>query len=331
MAALPLSIVIVNWNSKEYVRKCLTSIVATTSGVAYEIIVVDSGSFDGCGEMLQRFFPDVCFVQSRENVGFARANNLGARYARGQVLVFLNPDTEVQGNAVKQLFSRIRELPRPGVIGCRLLNSDGSIQISCVQPFPTLTNQILNCEILQRWFPKTRLWRTAMTFKNATSPVPVEAVSGACMLINRRLFELVEGFSDDYFMYGEDLDLCYKVRAAGFTNYHVPEVEIIHHGGGSTQDSRFSDVMMKESVRRLLRKTHGKFYGLVYRCAITGAAAARLGVLLLVLPAALLRRRGIAWRAAVGRWRSVFRWGVGLENWVRGYGRRARADDIVKA
>ena len=331
MTALPLSIIIVSWNSKEYVRKCLTSIVSTTSGIEYEIIVVDSGSFDGCGEMVERLFPQVCFVQSRVNVGFARANNLGARYARGQVLLLLNPDTEVQGNAIRQLYARLHELPRPGVIGCRLLNSDGSIQISCVQPFPTIANQILNCEILQRWFPKTRLWRTALTFKDATSPVTVEAVSGACMLINRRLFDVVGGVSDDYFMYGEDLDLCHKTRAAGFINYHVPEVAIVHHGGGSTQHSRFSDVMMKESVRRLLSKTHGSGYSIGYRCAITGAAAARLAVLLLVLPAALIRRRGPGWRAAFGRWGSVLRWGVGMENWVRGYGRPVRADDIAEA
>jgi GT2 family glycosyltransferase len=331
MTAFPLSIIIVNWNSKEYVRNCLSSIVATIAGIEYEIIVVDSGSFDGCGEMVERNFPQVRFVQSGANVGFARANNLGARYARGQVLFLLNPDTEVRGNAIEQLYARFHELPRPGVIGCRLLNSDGSIQTSCVQPFPTIPNQILNCQLLQRWFPKIRIWWTALTFKDSTSPVPVEAVSGACMLIDRRLFDLVEGFSDDFFMYGEDLDLCYKTRAAGFTNYHVPEVEIVHHGGGSTQHSRFSEVMMKESVRRLLSKTHGSVYSLGYRCAITGAAAARLGVLLFVFPAALIRRRRPGWLAAFARWSSVLRWGVGLENWVREYGRPVRADDIAEA
>jgi GT2 family glycosyltransferase len=331
MPAYPLSIIIVNWNSKEYLRKCLTSILANSVGIQYEIIVVDSGSFDGCGEMLASCFPQIGFVQSRENVGFARANNLGARYAQGRVLLLLNPDTEVHGNAIKQLYDRISELPCPGVVGCRLLNSDGSIQISCVQLFPTILNQILNCQLLQRWLPKIGLWRSAITFKDESSPVPVDAVSGACMLIKRKVFDSVGGFSSDYFMYGEDLDLCYKTRAAGFTNYHVPEVEIVHHGGGSTQNSRFSEVMLRESVLRLLRKTHGHFYSRGYRCAMTGAAAVRIGLLLCVLPFAVMGRREAGWRAALGRWRSVFRWGVGLENWVIGYGRRGRVNDIAEA
>jgi GT2 family glycosyltransferase len=264
-------------------------------------------------------------------VGFGRANNLGARYARGHFFLLLNPDTEVQGNAIEHLYTRIRELPHPGVISCRLLNSDGSLQVSCVQPFPTIPNQILNSEVLQRLFPKNGLWLTAMSFKDMTSPVPVEAVSGACMLIQRRVFDLVEGFSTDYFMYGEDLDLCYRTRAAGFTNYHVPDVEIVHHGGGSTQHSRFSDVMMRESVFRMLSKTHGHFYSAGYRLSLTGAAVVRLGVLLVGFPAAFNRRSTNRWRAAFVRWKSILRWGIGLENWVRQYGRTGQAEDVAGA
>jgi GT2 family glycosyltransferase len=325
MAALPLSIIIVNWNSKEYVRQCVASIIATTSDIDYEIIVVDSGSFDGCGDMLLDFFPEVRFVQSRENVGFGRANNLGVRYARGDVLLLLNPDTEVRGRAIEELYTRVHELPRPGVIGCRLLNTDGSLQRNCVQPFPTIPNQILNCEALQRWFPKIGLWLTATTFKDAASPVPVEAVSGACMAVHRRVFDLVGGFSTEYFMYGEDLDLCYKTRAAGLVNYHVPRVEIVHHGGGSTGQSRFSEIMIRESVRRMLTKTRGDYYSLGYRIGLTGAAIVRLGVLLMIFPAALIRHRTNRWSAAFGRWQSVLRWGVGLESWARGYGRPRQA------
>lgn len=331
MNALPLSIIIVNWNSKEYVRACVASIVATTSAIEYEIIVVDSASFDGCGDMLDRLFPQVRFIQSHENLGFGRASNLGARHARGDVLLMLNPDTEVQGNAIEQLYAYMHELPRPGVIGCRLLNTDGSLQSSCVQPFPTIPNQVLSIDALQRWFPKIGLWLTARTFKDAKSPVPVDAVSGACMAVRRSVFAQVEGFSREYFMYGEDVDLCYKTRAAGFVNYHVPGPMIVHHGGGSTGHSRFSEIMARESVRRLLAKTHGEYYSLGYRLGLTLAAVVRLGILLLVLPAALIRRGTSRWRTAFVRWTSVCRWGIGLESWVREYGRAGQAEDVTRA
>ena len=121
MTSVALSIIIVNWNSKDYVRNCIASIRAHTSSIEYEIIVVDSGSFDGCGRMLQSIYPEVHFVQSNLNVGFARANNLGAESARGRVLLFLNPDTEVMNGAIERLYRNVSSLPDTGVLGCRLL------------------------------------------------------------------------------------------------------------------------------------------------------------------------------------------------------------------
>lgn len=321
MKSIELSIIVVNWNSKDFLRNCIASIVATTFGLEYEIIVVDSASFDGCGEMLQFFYPQVRFIQSEHNVGFARANNLGAKFACGNVLLFLNPDTEVRGQAIEYLYARLWELSNAGVIGCRLLNSDGSLQTSCVQPLPTILNQVLNAEILQRWFSKTRLWVSASSFECAISPVPVEAVSGACMMIERNVFVQVGGFSTDYFMYAEDLDLCYKIQAAGFTNYYSPGGEIIHHGGGSTQHrrSRFAEVMIPESISRMIRKTHGNSYCLGYRLALCVSAIVRLVLLLLCLPAWLIRYTIREWDSVFNKWVAILRWGLGLDKCVKQY------------
>jgi GT2 family glycosyltransferase len=321
MTPVDLSIVVVNWNSKDYLRSCLASIFANTSGLEYEIIVVDSASFDGCEEMLQQFYPHVRFIQSEENVGFARANNLGAKEARGHVLLFLNPDTEVHGGAIADLYCRISELERVGVIGCRLLNSDGSLQTSCVQPIPTIFNQVLDAELLQRWFPKIGFWTSARMFEGMVAAVPVEAVSGACMMMLRDVFDRVRGFSTDYFMYAEDVDLCWKTRAAGFANYYVPEAEIVHHGGGSTQRgrSKFADVMIPESVSRLLRKTRGNAYSRCYRLALSGSAIVRMVLLVLWFPADLIKHRTREWSVTFNKWLAVLRWGLGLENWVREY------------
>lgn len=328
MTSVDLSIIIVNWNSKDYVQNCIASILANTFGIDYEIIVVDSASFDGCGDMLQCLYPQVRFIQSERNVGFGRANNLGVKYTCGNVLLLLNPDTEVRDHAIKCLYTHLSKLPRAGVVGCRLLNTDGSLQSTCVQRFPTIVNQVVNAQIFQRWFPRVGLWMTAATFEGVASPPSVEVVSGACMMITRDVFNTVGGFSTDYFMYAEDLDLCYKICAAGFTNYYVPEVEIVHHGGGSTQHrhSRFSNVMMRESVSRLLKKTHGNLYSLGYRIALSGSAVVRLALLTLFFPASLIRHGTHGWGAALDKWVAILRWGLGLENWVQEYDNTEEVD-----
>ena len=332
MTSTDLSIIVVNWNSKDYLRHCIASILGNTVGMEYEIVVVDSGSFDGCGDMLQRVYPQVRFIQSERNVGFALANNLGASYARGSTMLFLNPDTEVRGHAIEHLYSHVRKLPDAGIVGCRLVNRDGSLQTSCVQPLPTILNQVLDAEILHGWFPTIDLWMSATMFEGATSPVPVEAVSGACMMIRREVFDQVRGFSSDYFMYAEDLDLCYKTRAAGFTNYYIVKSEVVHYGGGSTDQSgsRFSNVMIPESISRLLRKTRGKFYSLCYRGALCGAAVVRLIMLTLWLPYGLIRHKPRELSAVTNKWVAVLRWGLGLENWIHKYDRSKKAAAEVK-
>lgn len=316
-----LSIVIVNWHSKEYLRNCLASIPNGSATLDYEVIVIDSGSYDGCAEMLASCYPHVRFVQSEENIGFARANNRAAEDARGRVLLFLNPDTEVRRNAIADLYACLSRVPYAGVTGCRLVNTDGTLQASCVQAFPTILNQVLDVEILHRWFAKSGLWVSARSCMGDAPLVPVEAVSGACMMIRREVFHAVNGFSTDYFMYAEDIDLCWKVSTVGFTNYFAPSPEIVHHGGGSTQHgrSKFADVMIPESVSRLLNKTHGGTYSTAFKVALTVSALVRVVVLACAFPAGLILRKGPLLGVAFRRWFAVLRWGLGLEQWVREY------------
>src|SRR5664280_1246315 len=146
--AVDLSIIIVNWNSKSFLRQCLISLGARCKSPASEVIVVDGGSFDGCAEMLAQDFPWVIFIQSETNVGFARANNSAVSRARGRCLLFLNPDTEFLEDSISILMSRLEALPNAGAVGCQLLNSDGSLQTNCVQAFPTIWNQVLDSRFL---------------------------------------------------------------------------------------------------------------------------------------------------------------------------------------
>jgi GT2 family glycosyltransferase len=265
--------------------------------------------------MLKETYPQVRFIQSETNVGFAKANNMGANQAQGNVLLFLNPDTEVKDNAIGRLYHHHQQIKDAGIVGCRLLNGDGTLQISCVQPFPTIINQVLDSDKMLRWLPNVKLWNSALTFDNAAAPVAIEMITGACMMVSKKVFESVGQFSADFFMYAEEFDLCYKTMMANYRNYYVPDVEIIHYGGGSTQNekSSFSYIMMREAIYRQLRKINGPLYGLAYRLAMCVLAFVRLTSLALFLPVWLLRRQKSSWEKSINKWVNIFRWGVGLE------------------
>ncbi len=315
-----LSIVIVNWNSRDYLDKCLASLFAFPQEIAYEVIVVDSASFDGSAQLVAASYPQVRFIQSAENIGFGRANNLGVQVARGRLLLLLNPDTEFIEPILARLVASHRQLDSPGVVGCRLLNSDRTLQVSCVQPYPRLLNQLLDSRAMQRRLPHTRVWISAESFADDGKVARVEGIIGACMLVGTDVFRAVGGFSHEYFMYAEDIDLCYKVQALGLRNYYVPALRLIHHGGGSTQKavSTFSSVMMREAVHRFLAKFKGRSYAIVYRLLITASAVARIVALSACMPAAALGRAPHP-RASIRKWMAILRWGLGGEHWVRKY------------
>jgi GT2 family glycosyltransferase len=316
-----LSVIIVNWNSAKDVRNCLTSIFAGTCHIEFEVIVVDSASYDGCADMVAKEFPQVVFVQSDQNVGFGRANNLGCEIARGSCFLFLNPDTEVRGDAITAMAQTISDIRDSGCLGCRLLNSDGSLQTSCIQTFPTILNQVFNSDCLRRWFPKAKIWGMKPLFESISKPTSVEAISGACIMIRREVFKSIGGFSADYFMYAEDMDLCYKAFKAGHRNYFLPTASVIHHGDSSVGKARsnFAVVMATDSLSRYFRKFHGDWYAWAYKTIITEMAFIRL---FLLIPSRLrfsLASGKSPTRASWNKWCAVLRWGFGLERWTASY------------
>jgi GT2 family glycosyltransferase len=318
---MDLSIIIVNWNSKDHLRKCLASVLAEARDLTYEIIVIDAASFDGSEEMVRKEFSPVKFIQSRGNLGFSKSNNRAFEASSGEYLLFLNPDTEVVGPAIQALHSVTKSLPDAGAVGCKLLNTDGTLQTSCVQAFPTIFNQLLSAEALRRLTPRARLWGMSAIFENGGKPSPVEMISGACLLMRRTVFEQIGRFSTDYFMYAEDADLCYKARKLGLTNYYFGEAVVIHHGGGSTQQARsnFSNIMMMESILRFLRKWRGGLYSLCYRLVLSVAALVRVALLLILSPILLFQSGVARWRASCSKWFAVFNWGLGLSRWTKQY------------
>jgi N-acetylglucosaminyl-diphospho-decaprenol L-rhamnosyltransferase len=319
---MDLSIIIVNWNSRDYLQKCIASILKWESDIEYEIVVIDSGSFDGAGEMLRRCYPQVRFIQSEANLGFAKANNAAFDVSRGRNILFLNPDTEVDGCAVGALCDWLDSLPNAAVVGAKLLNSDRSIQTTCIRTFPTIMNQLLDTSLLRNSFPRAGMWGAAALFAKGDAPSEVDAVSGACLMIKRLVFEKIGLFSTDYFMYSEDIDLCFKVHKAGWKIYYVPMAVIVHHGGASSSRaglSVFSSVMMLESRWRFFRKTRSQGYCLLYRLAICCGSIIHIGSVSFAWPFYGLRGRGALIKDILRKWRANLRWALGGESWVKNY------------
>jgi GT2 family glycosyltransferase len=305
-----VDIIIINWNSKDYLRLCLKSLEVMPPGISFEVIVVDSASFDGCADMLHNEFPRVKFVQSLENVGFGRANNLGATKATAPLLLLLNPDTELHGNALREMVNCIVGVEGAGAVGPRLLNSDGSLQTSCVMAFPSPLNQALDSEALRSFFPRSQLWGCGRAFSEGV-PTEVAAVSGACMLVRTETFQRVGGFSPEYFMYGEDVDLCTRIRNLGLRVLHTPSAEVVHHGGGSSkrQISGFATVQMRAANYLLIKRHSGRARAMMYRLLQAVSAVLRIMVVAPVYP---LLPRPQKERAAqtLTKWLHVLGWAV---------------------
>ena len=295
------SIIIVNWNSKRFIRECLNSIRKHEDWNTLQMIVVDSASFDGCGEMLEREFPDVEYIQSEQNIGFGRCNNLGFKHVSCEELLLLNPDTELIGPTLRKLHEHLLELPRVGILGVRLHSTDGSLQTCSVQAAPTPLNQALGSDLLKQLLPNLKLWGTSEAYRSL-EPVSVESVSGAFMYMKTDTFRKVGGFNPEYFMYGEDMDLCLQVRRKELINYHVPTTRVIHHGGGSSasQISEFSTLKMREALLKYMELNHNK--EIAYRYQRFQLYSARLRILLLKFTI------GQKMKASIEKWESVKRW-----------------------
>ena len=321
MSPLPeLSIILVNWNSSEYLRACLGSIFSAESGVNFEVLVIDNGSYDGSGEMLRQHFPQVRFLQSPENLGFAAANNLAFAFSAGRNLLFLNPDTEVVGPALRRMLDALNCAPDAGIAGPRLVTPDLFPQPNCMRCVPTILNQLLDSSFSRDIFPIW--WGFDVVRRESDEPLAAQVVPGTCLMVRRNVFLKSGRFNPAYFMYAEDVDLCCQARKLGWKSYYVHNALVIHHGArssGRQSDDAFSAVLMRESVWNFLRTSRGRGYAALYGGTTALAAACRLLVCGgLWLTAAHERR--LPWRTAARKWTRVLRWSLGLEEWTRTLG-----------
>lgn len=313
-SSVDVSIIIVNWNSADYVIECIESIYRETKAITFEIIVIDNASYDCCGEKLGEKYPEVLFIQSQINLGFAKANNLAASKAKGKILLFLNPDTKVLDKAIERLYSLYWKLPNCGVLGCRLLNGDGSFQESCVLPFPTIGNAVIESRLLIKLFPKSKLWGWRKACNREDWVFEVDAVSGACMMVGASLFQKLGGFTEAYFMYSEDVDLCFKAHKIGLTNYHASYIAVVHYGGGSTlnKGGALTIARMRDSKYRYFVTHQGRLAGLAFRASMLLAGACRMALILSSLPLIFVLRKKHKPKFALAKWASICAWSIGL-------------------
>lgn len=225
-----ISIIIVNWNNKDILRDCLSSIYNTHNVSKYEIIVVDNNSEDGSVELIKNEFPHVVLLVNEQNLGFARANNQAIKIARGNYILLLNNDTVVT-NAY--CFDRMIELmeknPQVGILGCKLLYPDGTLQ-SCGESFPSVWG-IFKSQIL---FTKT--WKRFGKNKPGDNLFKeVDFICGACLMTGKKILNQVGLFKEEYYMYGEDVEFCYRVHRAGYIIGALTDESIIHLHSKSTE------------------------------------------------------------------------------------------------
>lgn len=230
-----LSIVIVSYKVRERLRACLESLRQVESdGPTFEVVVVDNASGDGTCEILPEAFPEVVFLPMDRNLGFSIACNRGAQHSSGRRILFLNPDTVVFPDTLKTVCAFLDEHPKAGIVGCRILDGEGRLQLACRRSIPTLGVALSRLSGLSFLFPKSRRFgKYNLTYLDPAESTEVEAVSGSFLLITREACDEVGGFDEDYFLYAEDLDLCLRVARTGREVWYCGKTSIVHHKGQS--------------------------------------------------------------------------------------------------
>lgn len=254
---MDISVIIVNYNVREFLNNALTSLQKSLEGFQSEIFVVDNASDDGSVEAVAKNFPSIHLISNKTNLGFAKANNQALAQARGKYLLLINPDTVVQENTVRELVRFFESHPDAGMVGCKILNPDGSLQLPCRRSFPTPWIAFTKTFGLSTLFPKSKLFaRYNLTYLDPDQTYDVDAISGSFMMLKKEVYEKIGGLDETFFMYGEDLDWCYRVKQAGWKVYYVPTTSIIHYKGESTKRSDIDELKVFYSAMRLFVRKH---------------------------------------------------------------------------
>jgi GT2 family glycosyltransferase len=256
-----LSVVIVNWNTRDLLRQCLCSIFTPHQNTTYEVFVVDNGSTDDSVEMVRQEFPTVHLIRNSENLGYSTANNQAIKHTIGRYVLLLNSDTKVPEKAFQQMVIFMDTHPEAGILGTKLLNPDGSRQYSC-DCFPRTPWQLFHEKILDLCIPGNHTTRQGkMRRWDYDSHFPVDYVIGAVLMIRRETLEQIGLLDEDFFMYAEDIDWCYRAVKSGWHAYYVGEIGVYHYNRGSSEKTPEHAHRLRQLRVSSLLHFYSKHYG----------------------------------------------------------------------
>ena len=258
-----LTIVIVSYNSLSFLKECLNSILSNPPGVGHEIIVVDNASADGTGEFVKKNYPEIILIPNNRNIGFAAANNRAIEKSCSKYVLLINSDCMVYKKSLGSLVEFMEKNPEVGIAGPKIVNSDGTIQFSC-RRFPSVFNAAAHT-ILTDIFPDnpfSKKYKLADISRD--NPFKVDWVSGSCMIIRRKALEDTGILDENYFMYVEDLDICYRMWQKNWEVYYYPEAEIMHYIAGSSDSGKIkASFRMQKSVFYFFWKNYRRSWKII--------------------------------------------------------------------
>lgn len=284
MSKPSVSIVIVNWKTPELTAQALRSLLRDRRSSTFEFWVVDNNSGDGSVEMLRSDFPGVNVIANTDNVGFGRACNQVIPMCTAEQVLLVNPDTLAESGAVSCLLDYMAEHPECGAVGPRVNNPDGSLQLSCRRSFPDLGASFFRLTYLSLIFPKHPLLaKYNLTFADPKDVLEVDALSGAFMMVRKTAIDEVGLLDEDIFMFGEDIDWCWRVKQAGWTVVYVPDAVVYHYHGASSRFRRIgATINLHKGMEVFYRKHLAKKYWAPINWAVYAGIWCRAAVFILL-------------------------------------------------
>ena len=268
---MDLSVVIVNYNVKHYLEQCLHAVFASNGVAEMEVFVVDNCSSDGSIDYLRARYPQVHYIENSENMGFARANNIAVAQASGRYVLLLNPDTIVTSHTFADCIALLDNRTDVGGLGTCMLRTDGSFALESRRGLPTPFVAFCKMSGLTRLFPYSRVFgRYYMRYLDEHEVNDIEVISGAFMMLRREAIDKVGMLDETFFMYGEDIDLSYRLLKAGYSNVYIPS-PILHYKGESTEKSSFRYVYTFYKAMQLFFNKHYRHYSLLISLPISAA------------------------------------------------------------
>ncbi len=252
-----LSVVIVNYNVKHFIEQCLFSVLKASENIACEVFVVDNNSVDGSVTLIQEKFPQVHLIVNKTNTGFSVANNQALKIAKGEYVLLLNPDTVVQEDTFSKILTFMDAHPEAGGLGVKMLDGQGNFAPESKRGLPTPEVAFYKMFGFSRFFPKSkRFGKYHLSYLSENELAEIDVMSGAFMLIRKTVLDKIGFLDETFFMYGEDIDLSYRIKKAGYKNYYFPDTQIIHYKGESTKRSSLNYVVIFYKAMAIFSKKH---------------------------------------------------------------------------